>query len=152
MPARVFVDSNVLAYARDASEAEKQRQAMAWMQHLWQSKTGRLSFQVLQEFYVTVTRKLKPGLAPASARADVRELMSWHPTTLDARILDGAFEAEERHDLSFWDALIVAAARAGGCDYLLTEDLQDGQNLEGLVVINPFRHEPGSLRGNPSSG
>ncbi len=146
MTARVFVDSNVLAYARDASEGEKQRRSMEWMEYLWRSKAGRVSVQVLQEFYVTVTRKLKPGLAPTAARADVRHLMAWHPTTLDARILEGAFEAEDRHELSFWDALIVSAARAAGCEYLLTEDLQDGQSFEGLVVVNPFLHEPESLR------
>jgi predicted nucleic acid-binding protein len=152
MTEKIFVDSNVLAYARDASEREKQPRAIEWMEHLWRSKAGRVSVQVLQEFYVTVTRKLKPGLAPEAARADVRELMAWHPTTLDARILEGAFEAEDRHRLSFWDALIVSAARAGACDYLLTEDLQDGQSFDGLVVIDPFRNKPESLRQKSRSG
>ena len=146
MTARVFVDSNVLTYARDASEGDKQRRAIEWMDYLWRSKSGRVSIQVLQEFYVTVTRKLKPGLSAAAARADVRELMAWHPTMLDAKILEGAFQAEDRHRLSFWNALIVSAARASGCDYVLTEDLQDGQSLDGVVIVNLFRHGPDSLR------
>lgn len=82
----VFVDTNVLVYSRDASEPQKQEQAMAWMAHLWGTRQGRLSFQVLQEFYVTVTHKLKPGLDPESARNDVRSLLAWHPLSVDARI------------------------------------------------------------------
>ena len=79
MTDKVFVDTNVLVYSRDASEPPKQRQAMAWMAHLWSTQTGRLSFQVLQEFYVTVTDKLQPGLDPHNARDDVRAMLAWHP-------------------------------------------------------------------------
>ena len=74
MTDKVFVDTNVLVYSRDASEPRKQKQAMAWMAELWESQAGRLSFQVLQEFYVTVTEKLQPGMEPQSARDDVRSL------------------------------------------------------------------------------
>jgi predicted nucleic acid-binding protein len=146
MSARVFVDTNILVYARDASEGEKQRRALEWMEYLWRFKIGRTSVQVLQEFYVTVTRKLKPGLAPAAARADVQQLLAWQPTDLEPRILNGAFAAEDRYGLSFWDALIVSAAQSAGCERLLTEDLQDGQRFDDLIVISPFRHGPSSLR------
>ena len=75
----VFVDTNVLVYARDASERDKQRRASAWMAHLWRTGSGRLSVQVLQEYYVTVTRKLQPGLPKKDARADVQDLLAWKP-------------------------------------------------------------------------
>lgn len=77
MSVKVFVDTNVLVYTRDASEPRKQEQAMAWMSHLWNGRAGRLSFQVLQEFYVTVTEKLTPGMDPKSARSDIRALLAW---------------------------------------------------------------------------
>jgi len=79
MSDNIFVDTNVLVYSRDLSEPEKQPQALAWMNHLWSTRTGRTGFQVLQEFYVTVTQKLVPGLDQESAREDVRSLLSWGP-------------------------------------------------------------------------
>jgi len=145
MTDRVFVDTNVLVYSRDASEAPKQRQAMAWMGHLWSEKTGRLSFQVLNEFYVTVTQKLQPGMDPQSAREDVRSLLAWHPIPLEARVLEGAWRIQDRYKLSWWDALIVSAAQVGDCRYLLTEDLPEHQNLYEIKVINPFHTPPKSI-------
>ncbi len=142
MTARLFVDSNVLVYARDASEPEKQARAREWMASLWSQGRGRVSAQVLNEFYVTVTRKLKPGLSREEARKDVRDLASWNPIATDGRLLEAAWNVEDRHGLSFWDALIVAAAHAAGCDRLLTEDLKDGQDFGGLTVVDPFRNAP----------
>jgi predicted nucleic acid-binding protein len=141
----VFVDTNVLVYARDASEPEKQPQAEAWIGHLWRTRTGRLSFQVLQEYYATTTRKLKPGLTPEQARADVRDLIAWRPVPVGTELLEAGWSVEDRFGLSCWDALIVAAARIAGCEYLLTEDLQHGAELEGLRVVSPFRAAAGSL-------
>lgn len=143
--APVFVDSNVLVYARDASHAVKQRQASVWMTELWRSRRGRLSFQVLTEYYVTVTRKLRPGLDEETARQDVRALLAWKPVSLDKRILEEAWRTQDRHGLSFWDALIVGAAQAGACRYLLTEDLQHQQRIGNVVIVNPFRSTPESL-------
>jgi len=139
----VFVDANVLVYARDASQPQKQPTAATWIDHLWETGTGRLSTQVLSEFYVTVTRKLDPGMAIADARADVRDLLAWHPLSISGELVIEAWEAQDRFQLSYWDALIVAAARASACDRLLTEDLQDGQDLGGIVVVSPFRNPPG---------
>ena len=138
----VFVDTNVLVYARDAGEATKQPQATAWLDHLWRSRTGRLSYQVLQEFYVTVTRKLDPGLTPTEARADARNLLAWQPVAVDDEVLLAAWSLEDRHSLSFWDALIIAAARAAGCQRLLSEDLSDGAVYDGVEVVNPFTRNP----------
>lgn len=139
---RVFVDTNVLVYARDASEPEKQPLATAWMQALWDSRRGRISVQVLQEYYVTVTKKLDPGLERAIARADIRAMGAWNPLPVDRALLEDAWQIEDRYGFSLWDATIVAAARRCGCRYLLTEDLQAGQDLDGTVVVNPFASRP----------
>lgn len=145
MTDKVFVDTNVLVYSRDASEPRKQKKAMAWMAKLWEGQTGRLSFQVLQEFYATVTEKLQPGLEPQSARDDVRSLFSWRPIPVDARVVKGAWLIQDRYKFSWWDALIVSTAQVGHCRYLLTEDLQENQKLGEVKVINPFHYSPESL-------
>lgn len=145
MTDKVFVDTNVLVYSRDASEPQKQAQAMAWMAHLWKTETGRLSFQVLQEFYVTVTEKLKPGLDSGEARRDVRSLMAWRPISMDGRVIDGAWLIQDQYKVSWWDALIVSAAQLAECRYLLSEDLQENQQLGLLKIVNPFRTDPTSL-------
>lgn len=137
-----FVDTNVLVYARDESEPQKQRKAAAWMAYLWRERTGRVSWQVLQEFYVTVTAKLRPGLEPAAARAEVSDLSSWNPIGVTNTLIEGAWSIQDRSSISFWDALVVAAAEARGCDRLLTEDLSDGQLVGRVQVVNPFVHQP----------
>jgi predicted nucleic acid-binding protein len=142
MAAKVFVDTNVLVYNRDASEPSKQAQAMDWLRHLWNTRTGRLSYQVLQEFYITVTEKLEPGLDRESARRDIRSLLPWRPIAVDNRVFDGAWHIQDRFGLSWWDALIVAAAQVSACRYLLTEDLQAGQVFGDLQIINPFQTTP----------
>lgn len=147
MTAPVFVDANVLVYARDASERLKQPKATDWLAHLWQTRAGRLSVQVLQEYYVTVTRKLKPGRDEALARRDVLQLATWRPVAIDETTLEDAWVCEDRWGLSFWDALIVSAARATGCRTLLSEDFQAGQDLDGLIVVDPFRTSPDELAG-----
>lgn len=141
----VFVDTNVLVYLRDSTEPEKQRAAAEWMGRLWESGSGRVSGQVLREYYVTVTAKLEPGLRPAEAREDVTALGAWKPLHADADLFEEAWSAQDRFGFSFWDAMVVAAARRLGCDTLLTEDLQDGQDLDGLVVRSPFEGEPPTL-------
>lgn len=139
---KIFVDTNVFVYLRDASEPSKQKQAQAWMTQLWESKTGCTSVQVLNEFYVTVTRKLSPALPIDDARADINDLQEWPVAPLDNALLNSVWAVEDRYGLSYWDSLIVAAAHSMGCSHLLTEDLQDGQSLDGLTVVNPFLHNP----------
>lgn len=142
VPGPVFVGTNVLVYLRDSTEPEKQAAAAEWMGHLWQSGEGRLSTQILHEYYVTVTAKLDPGLPSEEAREDVVSLRAWNPLEPDPGILEDAWAVEDRYGFSFWDSLVVAAARRLGCRILLTEDLQDGQDLEGLVVRSPFTSRP----------
>jgi len=138
----VFVDTNVLVYAWDDADPAKQERAAAWIDHLWDGGNGRLSFQVLQELYVTLTRKLAPGLKPEDARAAIRDLMAWRPETIGPLVLERAWSIEERYGISFWDALIVAAAGSARCETLLTEDLQHGAVLEGVRVVDPFQEPP----------
>jgi len=149
MTVRTFIDTNILVYCRDASEPRKQVQAMTWMSHLWDTRIGRLSFQVLQEFYSTVTNKLTPGLDRQIARNDVRSLLSWNPIHIDERIVENAWFIQDRFQFSWWDALIVSAAQVGDCQYILTEDLQEEQVLGNVKVINPFQTSPDSLIPSP---
>lgn len=135
----VFVDTNVLLYSRDASEPEKQPLASARLDELWERRTGRLSVQVLNEYFVNATRKLDPGLSPEEAWEDIEALSAWNPLQLDMAILSRAFAVQRRYRLSWWNALIVAAAEASGCSRILSEDLSDGASYFGIVVENPFR-------------
>lgn len=139
MPGKVFVDANVLVYCRDSTEPEKQQQAEAWMAELWRFRKGCLSFQVLQEYYVTVTVKLDPGLSPANARADVGALFTWRPVETTQSIVETAWHIEDRFDVSWWDSLIVSAAQSVGAAYLLSEDFQHGMDFDGVKVCSPFR-------------
>jgi predicted nucleic acid-binding protein len=112
------------------------------MAHLWDAGVGRLSLQVLQEYYVTVTRKLAPGLSAEEAREDVVALATWSPLAPDLDLVEAAWSEQDRYGITFWDALIVASARRLACTTLLTEDLQDGQDLDGLAVRSPFTSRP----------
>jgi predicted nucleic acid-binding protein len=138
----VFVDTNVLVYLRDSQDPEKQRAAAEWMGFLWETRSGRISPQVLQEYYVTVTARLRPGLSREEAREDALALRSWNPPPPTPALMEGAWQEEDRWGLSFWDSMIVASARLQGCAILLTEDLSHGQDLDGLLVTSPFRVSP----------
>lgn len=138
MSDRIFVDTNILVYARDANFPDKQTRAEEWLRTLAESRRGRLSVQVLQEYYTTVTRKLKPGLPVAVARDDVRDLSSWGPLAINSELLNAAWGVEDQYGLSWWDSLIVAAALQLRCDVLLTEDLNHEQDYGGVVATNPF--------------
>lgn len=139
----VFVDSNVLIYAVDESNQKKHQAARLWRSELWKSHCGRTSFQVLQEFYANVDRKWPA--AREHAMVEIRSLMAWRPVGINAEMLENGWRIQARYKLSFWDSLIVAAAKAASCRYLLTEDFQEGQEMDGLVVVNPFRSSPAEL-------
>lgn len=141
----VFVDTNVLVYRFDESEPTKQERCEAWLRRLWEGGDGRLSVQVLQEFYVTVTSKVDHPMSPSDARIVVRSLFSWDPVLIDRTALEGAWTLQDRYSLSWWDALIVSAAQITGCSVLLTEDLGHDQDLDGVQVVDPFRLDPSSL-------
>ena len=138
MTATVFVDTNVLVYARDARDRVKWDMASAWLRGLWMEQRGRTSMQVLAEYYTTVTHKLRPGLAADAAWEDVVALLAWDPQETNRALLVRAREIERAHSLSCWDAMIVAAAQLQECDVLLSEDLQDGWTCGTVTVRNPF--------------
>ena len=134
----VFVDTNILVYAHDADAGVKRELAVEKLRQLWQTGTGRVSVQVLQEFYVNVTRKLTTTVARSTAREVVSAYGAWvrEPTT--AETVMRATDIAELAQISFWDALIVAAAEQVGAAQLLSEDLNEGQAIAGIKVINPL--------------
>ena len=134
----VFVDTNVLAYAHDRSDATKQAIARAVLAELWERRTGALSTQVLQEFHVVATHKFAPPMSRSEARQLVDAYSAWQVVHVDVPLILAASLLEERHTVSFWDALIVEAARRAGATHLLTEDLQSGRRLAGMLIENPF--------------
>jgi predicted nucleic acid-binding protein len=138
MNGSVFVDTNVFVYARDAGEPAKQPIAAEWVRNLWAEQRGRTSIQVLSEYYATVTRKLEPGLSADEAWEDVTTLLAWEPQQIDRDVIARARELERRYELSWWDAMIVAAAELQNCAVLLSEDLQHGLVCGSVRVRNPF--------------
>ena len=142
---RRFVDTNVLVYAHDESAGGKRDQARALVEELWRSRDGCLSLQVLQEFYVTVTRKIAKPLDAATAKAIVADLSRWYLHVPAADDALAAIGIHERTGISFWDAMIVRSAAEIGCAVLYSEDLNGGQEYSGVSVENPFQpHSPGS--------
>ena len=134
----VFVDTNILVYAHDADAGVKRERAVEHLRALWESGTGRLSVQVLQEFYINVTRKLTTPVARSTAREVVATYGVWvrGPTTVDTvlRATDLAALAQ----ISFWDALIIASAEEAGATRVYSEDLNGGQSIAGIKIVNPL--------------
>jgi predicted nucleic acid-binding protein len=133
-----FIDTNILVYAYDRSAGEKHRLAVELLRHLWEDETGCLSLQVLQEFHVTVTRKIANPLDLQTAQLIVSDLSHWRLHTPEVRDILSAIDYQLNYQLSFWDALIVLSAARLGCQQLFTEDLNHGQSYSGVQVINPF--------------
>jgi len=136
---RRFVDTNVLVYAHDDSAGGKRDQARALVEQLWESRDGCLSVQVLQEFFVTVTRKIAKPLDAETAKAIVADLSRWHLHVPAADDVLAAIGIHQRTGNSFWDAMIVRSAAEIGCIVLYSEDLNAGQEYSGVSVENPFQ-------------
>jgi predicted nucleic acid-binding protein len=143
MTGPIFVDTNVFIYAVDLADPGKQQAAQSWLSGLWKTRRGRLSLQVIHEFYAKVCQK-NPSVRD-QARAEARALFAWRPIAMDTLLVEDAWKLQDRYQLSFWDGLIVAAAKSITCSVLLTEDLQSGQDFEGLLVVNPFTTDPQSV-------
>ena len=137
-PARAFVDSNVLVYAYDRTAAAKAAQAGALVEELWRTGAGALSIQVLQEFFVTVTKRLRERLPVSDARRTVASLGRWRTHEPKVADLLEAVDIQRDFQISFWDAMIIRSAACLGCDVLFTEDLNHGQVYRGVRVENPF--------------
>ncbi|MBM4423435.1 MAG: PIN domain-containing protein [Chloroflexi bacterium] len=133
-----FVDTNVLIYAHDRSAGAKHERARAVLESLWENGNGRLSIQVLQEFYTNATRKISKPLDADTAKDIIASFGEWpthSPTVADVL---AAIELQKRHSLSFWDAMMLTSAARMGCEAVLSEDLSAGQDYDGVKVVNPF--------------
>lgn len=138
MKDNVFLDTNILIYAHDMDAGSKHDTAVSIIENMWEEETGVISTQVIQEFYVNVTRKIPNPLTHARARGIIVNYFSWHVELVEPDTILSASEIEETHLLSFWDSLIIATACQAKAKKLLTEDLNPGQIIEGILVENPF--------------
>jgi predicted nucleic acid-binding protein len=138
MSGRVFVDTNILIYAYDIDAGSKHTKAARVIEDLWTSRNGALSVQVLQEFYVNVTRKIRKPLTKRLAREVLEAYAAWHIETVGPDDVVRASLLEERNKVSFWDALILVAAKKANADKVLSEDLSHGQRIDGVTVENPL--------------
>ena len=147
---RFFVDTNVLLYSANPSAPLKQESARTWLACLWENGAGRLSWQVLHEFYVNASRKIR--LDPVAARKTVQVLSKWKPVEPGLGLIERGWHWMDQAQIGLWDSLIVAAAERAGCRWLLSEDFQAGRRFDTVTVINPFTHAPdeyGLLQGRP---
>jgi len=133
-----FVDANILIYAYDVTAGAKHEQAKALVARLWESRDGCLSIQVLQEFYVTVTRRVARPLAGDVAAEVVADLAAWRVHAPIVEDINQAIAIHRRYAISFWDAMIIRSAAQLGCATLWSEDLNAGQVYEGVRANNPF--------------
>jgi predicted nucleic acid-binding protein len=136
MNARSFFDTNVLIYADDRATPSKQRRAIELIAKCRRERTGTVSMQVLQEYFVTVTRKLH--VDAAVARRKVELLAEFDVVSLDLADILAAIDLHRLHGFSFWDALILRAAKQSSCTVLFSEDFQSGKRIDGVQIVNPF--------------
>ncbi|MCL5982043.1 MAG: PIN domain-containing protein [Firmicutes bacterium] len=133
-----FVDTNILIYAYDVSSAEKHQRALTLVSKLWDSGKGCLSIQVLQEFYVNLTQKIPHPLTPLKTTRIIDDYGQWRLHKPELRSVIEAIYIQQRHKISFWDAMIICSAKEMGCKNIWTEDLHPNQTYEGIRVVNPF--------------
>ncbi|MCL5292713.1 MAG: PIN domain-containing protein [Actinobacteria bacterium] len=136
--AKTFLDTNIIIYAYDSSAGEKHETAKDILVDLWNSDQGLLSTQVLQEFFVSVTKKIKRPLDIKIAKEIVDDLLKWDVVVNDGKAILGAIDIQLRYRYSFWDSMIIQAAQTGGALLLLSEDLSDNQTIDGVEIKNPF--------------
>jgi predicted nucleic acid-binding protein len=135
---KIFVDTNVLVYAHDTTAGRKRDRAWAVIQELWNTGTGVISTQVLQELFVSLTQKIPMPIDGRKARTIVEDLCAWEVVANDEHAILGAIDLKMKYQLSFWDSLILEAARRSGATTLYSEDLSNGQQVEGIAIVNPF--------------
>jgi len=139
MSDKIFLDANILVYAHDKDAGKKHDTALAIIKDAWEKRTCVLSNQVLQEFYVSVTRKINKPIAKSEARDILRAYSCWSIKEITPVSIIRAAEIEEKHRISFWDALVIVAAYEANCEKILSEDLNSGQVIEGVLIENPFK-------------
>lgn len=138
---RQFVDTNVFVYAYDKGNGIKQKLARKLITNLWENCRGYVSIQVLQELYVTMSKKVSIPLSPGTASQIIADLSAWNHHVPDAGDVLEAIKIQQRYGISFWDAMIVNSAWKTGCNVIWTEDLNSGQVYGNVTVYNPFDWE-----------
>src|SRR5206468_12472265 len=156
MSDKCFVDTNVLMYAHDTAAGEKHKRAKALVEDLWETRSGVISTQVLQELTVNLRRKAKNPLDARATREVVSDYLAWQVVVNGGDSILEALDIEGRYQVSFWDALVIQAAHAAGAETLYSEDLSDGQLYGTVRVKNPFKRSDSApkegragRRGNP---
>jgi predicted nucleic acid-binding protein len=142
LQAPVFVDTSVLILSEDGADAAHREQAMRWLKALWQQRLGRVSTQVLNDFYRTLTTRVTPPMPNGDARAEVRRYQRWQPWAIDHATVESAWSLESRFNLPYSDALIVAAAKAQGCETLLSLALPHQQLYDSVTILHPLLAVP----------
>jgi predicted nucleic acid-binding protein len=136
---RVFLDTNIIVYAYDISDKEKHDKAVELLETIWESGAGVISTQVLQEFFVTVTKKIASPLGVTITKEIINDLSKWDIIVNNVAVILNAINIQQEHKFSFWDSMIIASAVKGSAAALLSEDFSDGQIINGVEVRNPFK-------------
>jgi predicted nucleic acid-binding protein len=136
MSGKVFLDTNILAYAHDSGTPAKQKKSRETIARLVESGEGVVSTQIMQEFFVTATRKL--GVPPLAAKGVLKTFSAFEIVQVSADLVFEAIDCSVLNTLSFWDSLVLASAASAGCATLYSEDLNVGQTILGVKILNPF--------------
>lgn len=145
-----FADTNLVLYSFDSRDPVKRTMAQDWLDHLWRTGDGRLSWQVLHEFYANAIRKI--GVPATGAREAFLIFSQWRPCGMTAGVVERAWFWMDEAQLPYWDGLILASAERMGCKWLLSEDFQPGRSYAGVTVVNPFAQGPQTIfAGHPSA-
>lgn len=139
MAEKVFIDTNILIYAHDKEAGSKHLVALQCLEKIWDENRGVLSLQILQEFYVVLTQKLKEKLSRRIAKEIIEQYSFWETAHLSVKDLLSAIDLQDEYHFSFWNALVVQTALSAGCAFLLSEDFQHEQKINDLTILNPFQ-------------
>ncbi|GJL52907.1 MAG: twitching motility protein PilT [Nitrospirales bacterium] len=135
---KIFVDTNVLVYAHDKTAERKHDVAREEIRKLWETETGVISTQVLQELFVSLTQKIPMPIERRKARTILEDLCVWEVVVNDEQSVLGAIDLQAKLRLSFWDSLILESACRSGATTLYSEDLSNGQQIGQMTIVNPF--------------
>lgn len=138
----VFVDTSVLLFSEDGARPAERELVLGWLRELWSTRRGRVSVQVLNDFYLLGTRRVEPAMAQGDVRAEVRRYQHWQPWQTDQTTVESAWSLESRFGLPFADALVVASAKAQGCTRLLSLALPHEALYDSVQVLNPLVVQP----------
>lgn len=138
MSDKVFFDTNILVYAFDDADQRKHESASHLVLEGYKKQNAAISTQVLKEFFVTVTQRVSKKMSVKNAEQAVRDFALWSVAETTVSLVFDGIAIHRRHSLSFWDAMIIAAAKASGCSTILTEDLSHNSRIEDILILNPF--------------